>query len=78
MINWIVQELGKVVPQPDEKYKQQTESQQITEVRLYKNQYTVLTPVGLVVKVLCGDQKVTVSHPASFTVITVGTLSIPS
>ncbi|XP_066541218.1 cyclic nucleotide-gated channel beta-3 [Hoplias malabaricus] len=32
VINWIVQGLGKVVPQPDDKYKQQTDSQETTEV----------------------------------------------
>ncbi|KTF93380.1 hypothetical protein cypCar_00031748 [Cyprinus carpio] len=31
MIGWIVQELGKVVPQPDEKYKGHTETEEVTE-----------------------------------------------
>ncbi|XP_017563507.1 cyclic nucleotide-gated cation channel beta-3 isoform X3 [Pygocentrus nattereri] len=31
VMNWIVQGLGKVVPQPDDKYKQQTDSQEVTE-----------------------------------------------
>ncbi len=32
MIGWIVQGLGKVVPQPDEKYKGHTEPEEVTEV----------------------------------------------
>jgi len=35
MIGWIVQGLGKVVPQPDEKYKGQTEPEEVTEVETH-------------------------------------------